>query len=136
MTRIIWRKNHLDMVQAATGAWSRYHRIKERLHSEIAKQTTGAYTVSHELPPEARKVLDKMLEAEAREELGDRYRFIEAGGGATLTAVMNDFDVAARLDSMLDVCLKRLLHMKGLQSLSSSTSSAPRLSRPDSDKAA
>ena len=136
MTRIIWRKNHMDIVRAATGAWDRYRRIESRLHSEMAKEMLSSYTVSDELPPEARKMLRKKVEDEAREELGDDYRFIEAGSGATLEVVMNHFDVEARLDSILDVCLKRLLHMKGLQSLSSSTSSAPRLSRPDSDNAA
>jgi hypothetical protein len=102
----------------------------------MAREFLRSYTDSNEFPPEARKVLREKVEDEAREELGDKYRFIEAGGGATLTAVMNVFDVEARLDSMLDVCLKRLLHMKGIQSLSSSTSSDPRLPRPDSGKAA
>jgi hypothetical protein len=58
----------------------------------------------------------------------------EAGKDATLNAVMEKFAVESRLGSMLDACVKRLLHLRGFKSLSSS--SAPLLPRPDGDKAA
>jgi hypothetical protein len=76
------------------------------------------------------------VENEAREELGDDYKFIEAGKDTTLDEVIANFDVEARLDSMIDACVKRLLHLRGFKSLSSSTSSAALLPRPDGDRAA
>jgi hypothetical protein len=76
------------------------------------------------------------VENEARKELGDDYKFIEAGEAATLNAVMDNFDVEVRLDSMIDACIKRLLHLRGFKSLSSSTSSAALLPRPVGDRAA
>jgi hypothetical protein len=78
-----------------------------------------SYTVSDELPPELENELRENVEKEAREELGDDYKFIEAGRDATLDSIMERFEVETRLDAMLDSCVKRLLHLRGLRSLTS-----------------
>jgi hypothetical protein len=62
MTRIVWRKRHMDTFGAAQRAWERYDRIESRQRSEMAKQLmreglVGSYTVSNELPPESQKEL-------------------------------------------------------------------------------
>ena len=130
MARIVWRRRHMDTFGAAQRAWERYDRIESRQRSEMAKELMQSYTVSSELPPEAQKELRENVEKEAREELGDDYKFIEAGRDATLDSIMEKFAVEARLDAMLDVCVKRLLHLRGLTSLTSSASSSlPRLDR-------
>src|SRR3974377_2243179 len=100
----------------------------------MAKEMGKGYTVSKEFPPDVRKELRQAVENEAREELGDDYKFIEAGKDAA--SVMDNFAVENRLDSMLDFCVKRLLHLRGLKSFSSSTLSTPLLPRPDGNKAA
>jgi hypothetical protein len=61
-----------------------------------------------------RKSYGKTFEKEAREELGDDYKFIEAGREVTLDSIMERFAVEARLDAMLDAHVKRLLHLRGL----------------------
>jgi hypothetical protein len=134
MARILWRKRHMKMVRAAQRAWDRYSRIESRHRQRY--QISKDYTIFSELPPEAQKELREAVENEAREELGDDYKFIEAGKDTTLDEVIANFDVEARLDSMIDACVKRLLHLRGFKSLSSSTSSAALLPRPDGDRAA
>jgi hypothetical protein len=124
MTRIVWRRRHMDTFGAAQRAWERYDRIESRQESEMAKGLMAeglvrSYTESNELPLEAQKELRENVEKEAREELGDDYKFIEAGRDATLDSIMERFAVEARLDAMLDTCVKRLLHLRGLTSLTS-----------------
>jgi hypothetical protein len=131
MTRIVWRKNHMEIVRAGQRAWNRYRQIESRQESEM---TSRSVDFSCEPSLEAKEALDKVVEKEAREKLGDDYKFIEAGNDATVDGMMENFEVENRLDSMLDGCLKRFLHLRGFKSLSSSTSAAPLLPRPDSDK--
>ena len=138
MTRVLWRKRHMDTFGAAQRAWERYDRIESRQRCEMGRGLmreglVGSYTISDELPPEAQNELRENVEKEAREELGHDYKFIEAGREATLDSIMERFAVEARLDATLDACVKRLLHLRGLKSLTSSASSSlPRLDRPKS----
>jgi len=139
MARILWRKRHMHTFGACRRAWERYDQIELRHRSEIGKRLMDeriihSRSLSDEFPPEERRELSEKVEREAREELGDDYKFIEAGKDATLNSIMERFDVEARLDAMLDGCLKRLLHLRGIKSLSSPS---PRLlPRPDRDEAA
>jgi hypothetical protein len=43
----------------------------------------------------------------------------------TVACLMEDLAVEERLDAAIDKCLKRLLFLKGLKSISASSSSAP-----------
>jgi hypothetical protein len=149
LTRLVWRKNHVDTARVAQRAWNRYRAIVSTQVStqrqeiiarqQIERKELGlSYTESlhQELSPEAEKDLRKAAENEAREELGDDYKFIEAGADVTLKAVMENFESEARIDSMIDACVKRLLHLAGFKSLLSSTSSGALLPRPADKKAA
>jgi hypothetical protein len=62
---------------------------------------------------------------QARSELGDMYELAEIGEIATIDQLMKELAVEERLDAMIDKCLKRLLFVRGLKSISSSSSSAP-----------
>jgi hypothetical protein len=138
MASVLWRKNNLQTVEAAEGAWNRYKRIESRLRNEMSKELRGSYTSGGEFAPEVEKELRQAVDDEAREELGEDYKFIEAGQDQTLRAIMNNFELEARLDAMIDVCIKRLLHLRGLKSLSlsSSTSSTALLPPPTNKKVA
>jgi hypothetical protein len=145
LTRLVWRKNHMHTVRAAQRAWHRYHAIESTQRKEIIarqqierKELGLSYIGSSpkELSPEAEKDLRKAVENEAREELGDDYKFIEAEKDVTLEAVMENFEAEVRLNSMIDACVKRLLFLAGFKSLSSSTSSGALLPRPADKKAA
>ncbi len=60
-------------------------------------------------------------ESKAREELGELYALAEMGEEVTVDGLMRDLAVQERLDAIIDKCLKRLLFLKGLKSLESST---------------
>ena len=68
----------------------------------------------------------QFTEEKARKELGETYRLVEIGEAATFDALRQDLDIEERLDGMIDKCLKRLLHLRALKSISASTP-APRL---------
>jgi hypothetical protein len=74
--------------------------------------------------------------AQAQEELGDRYIFVEMGSTVTLEQTFKDFEVEERFDAMIEKLLKRLLFVKGLKSLPSAASSAPLPRIPGPRKAA
>ena len=69
-------------------------------------------------------------ENQAREELGELYDLAEMGEEVTIDGLMRDLMVQERLDAIIDKCLKRLLFLKGLESLESSASPPPRLTGP------
>jgi hypothetical protein len=126
MACIVWRKRHMDTFGEAQRAWQRYDDIESRQRTMLAKELMAeglidsySSTASNVLPPEAENELRENVEKEAREELGDDYKFIEAGREATLDSIMGRFDLVARLDAMLDTLVKRLLHLRGLSSLTS-----------------
>jgi hypothetical protein len=135
IAKLIWRKNNLHKVRAAGRAWHRYNLIESRIRNELAKRLLGINSLNKEFAPEVEKELRKAVDDEARDELGDDYKFIEAGEDQTFKEVISTFEVEARMDAMVDVCIKRLLHVRGLKSLSSSTSSAALLPRPADKKA-
>ena len=61
----------------------------------------------------------------ARNELGDLYELAKMADTVTVACLMEDLAVEERLDAAIDKCLKRLLLVKGLKSMSASSSSAP-----------
>jgi hypothetical protein len=63
---------------------------------------------------------------QARKELGDAYGLVEIGEIAGVDHLMKDLAVQDRLDAMIDRCLKRLLFLRGLKSISSASTLAPR----------
>ena len=65
----------------------------------------------------------RAAEEQARQELGDVYKLIEIGEPATIDGLMKELDIKERLDGLIDRCLKRLLMVRGVKSLSSAPSS-------------
>jgi hypothetical protein len=82
--------------------------------------------------PAVVEAADKAAVAQAQEELGDRYLFVEMGSTITLEQMFKDFEVEERIDAMIEKLFKRLLFVKGLKSLPSAASSAslPRIPGP------
>jgi hypothetical protein len=66
----------------------------------------------------------------AREELGEYYGLIEMGEGATLTRLGDELEVQSRLDAMIDRCIKRLLLVRGVKSMSIGSDSRAQLPGP------
>jgi hypothetical protein len=76
----------------------------------------------------SREQLEKLCEQANREadiELGWALDLVEIGPVATTDYLLDEIAITERLDAMIDRCLKRLLFVRGLKSLSSDTSARP-----------
>jgi hypothetical protein len=115
MARLVWRRQNLATFRIADLARQRLSAI-ERENSHCGPDVAQL------------NAADESDCAQAREELGEMYAFIEIGETATLERLMEDLGIEDRLDAMIDRCMKRLLFVRGLKSISStSSSSAPSL---------
>jgi hypothetical protein len=68
---------------------------------------------------------EKAAEEQARKELGTAWTLAELDDVLTFDHLMSELTVADRLDGMFERCLKRLLLVRGLKSISVSSSTAP-----------
>jgi hypothetical protein len=101
IAHLTWRKQNLGTI-----------RIAER-----AREVIQSF-------PDA-KTYRQHVKNQIRRQLGDTYQLFEIGDAATLDGLMKELATEERLDIMIDRCLKRLLFLRGLKSLSSAASSAP-----------
>jgi hypothetical protein len=61
----------------------------------------------------------------ARRELGYTTEYVEIDVAATLESFTKELAIEEQLNAMLDKCLKQLLFVRGLKSISSTSSSVP-----------
>jgi hypothetical protein len=119
IARLMWRKQNLATFRLAKHAQNRWSAIKsEKLPDDFS-------TLSVWEDPAESETLIRGAEDEARNELGENYKLVEVGEIATFDCLMKDLEVEERLDAMIDKCLKRLLFVRGLKSLSGRSASAP-----------
>jgi hypothetical protein len=147
IARLTWRKQNLDVFRIAQSARDRYSAIRsKKVPSTIPPQRFFPLLDLYGNPdpdpdweppdPAEVKAAEEAADAQARKELGDRYQFVELGKAATISQMFEDLGVEERLDAMIDKCLKRLLFLRGLKSLSSTASSPPLPRIPGPQKAA
>ena len=74
----------------------------------------------------------RAAEEQARQELGDIYKLIDIGEPATIEGLMKELSIKERLDGLISKCLKQLLMVRGVKSISpaSSSVSMPQISGP------
>jgi hypothetical protein len=126
--RMVWRKRNLPTFRIAVVARFNYEIIMSREFSRMLPEETlppellgraGAYTEA-----EATKI--EAISDVARKELGDdAYKLANVGEIATVNGLMNDLEVRERLNAIVERCLKRLLFVKGLESILAPSSSLP-----------
>jgi hypothetical protein len=121
MARFVWRKQNLATFRIAEFARNRCSAIR----SEKLPDMFSMLSLGGELDPAKREAAIRAAEDEARKELGEIYELVEIGETATVDRLLQDLGVEERLDAMIDKCLKRLLFLRGLKSLSTAPSSAP-----------
>jgi hypothetical protein len=121
MAGLLWRKRNLPTCRKADFARRRYRQIiKENVPPEPFPSPA-----LDEVDPAVREEANRAAEDLARKELGATFELVEIGEIATVDYIMNDFEVQARLDAMIDKCLKRLLFARGVKSMSATPFSAP-----------
>jgi len=128
IARMVWRKQNLATVRLAELAGERRQAIQsERIAAALAEKDRLSLMPldSAELEPHEREAAVQTAERQARKEFGEIYELAEIGKTATVDGLLRDLGVEERLDAMIDKCLKRLLFLRGLKSLSPASSSAP-----------
>jgi hypothetical protein len=127
MARLVWRKKNLGTFRIAELAQARYEQLMQKVPGNRMDYDFALLgKVVEEVDPAVRESALRAAEAQAHKELGDAYAFVEDGDLASVDHLMKDLEVQDRLDAMIDKCLKRLLFVRGLKSISSASTSAPR----------
>jgi hypothetical protein len=122
MAHYLWRKKNLPTFRTAEFAQRRMTQIRDAMvpgmdmpKSDESVEFDRTFTEKW-----------RAAETQARNELGEQYALVEMGEEATVDCLMKELEVQDRLDSMIDKCLKRLLFVRGLKSISSAPAPAPR----------
>ena len=133
MACLIWRKKNLPTFRIAKLA-------EERRKEIITKKLPPPPTLweSSDADETEAKFREATLEAnragkvQARQELGDIYELIDIGEPATIEGLMKELDIKERLDGLINKCLKQLLAVRGVKSVSAAPSSVstPQISGP------
>jgi len=120
--RLLWRKQNLTTFRLAEVARSRRQQL---VNANIPYSPLLIPDLYERTDPAEREEAMRAAEDQARTELGDMYALVEIGETATLDGLMNELEVQDRLDAMIDKCIKRLLLLRGLKSISAPSPSAP-----------
>jgi hypothetical protein len=139
----LWRKQNRATFRTAEVARKHYNAIVSREFKKLRasdlteeekeeeKESFAWYGITEETERRRKAMLaerEKAIQAAddiARNELGDMYELAKMADTVTVACLMKDLAVEERLDAAIDKCLKRLLLVKGLKSISASSSSAP-----------
>jgi hypothetical protein len=136
MAGLVWRKQNLASFRIAENAKRSFEEIRsEKGADQTFVQRPEFVTLETNLgvkarDPEEVNAAEEAAVEQARKELEWTFEFIEIGEIATIDRLMKEIDVLERLDAMIDRCLKRLLFVRGLKSLSpaSQAEQPPRIS--------
>jgi hypothetical protein len=119
ITRLTWRKQNLLTYRIAKRARSRYSGIKSELIPQCSWEASLASDDDRD--PDEVQAAEQAAEEQARKELGQAWELIEIGKVAKTDHLLNELSIMDRLDGMIDRCLKRLLFVRGIKSLSGSS---------------
>jgi hypothetical protein len=136
VTRLVWRKRNLSTFQTAVFAKIHYNIIMSREFSRMLPEQTPPPELEGSPYNEADAKQIEAIDHVARKELGDdAYELARIGKTATVNSLWNDLEVLERLNAMIEKCLKRLLFLKGLESILVPSSSSPPKRLADSQRA-
>jgi len=122
MARLTWRKQNLATFRIAQLAQKRQHEINAE---KVPTLDLFADDEDYLVLQEARREGYQAAKEQAQQELGDTYELIDIGEPATIKGLMDELDIKERLDSLISKCLKQLLMVRGVKSLSAASSSVP-----------
>jgi hypothetical protein len=121
MARINWRKQNLQTYRLAAEAKARYWQIRRKFFPTPPSPFEIATAPIDKRDPKEIEQANHDFEEQARKELGDD---LELAAAYTITEMFDEWSVIERLDAMIDRCIKRLLMVRGVKSMSISAPSA------------
>jgi hypothetical protein len=124
MARLLWRKQNLLTYRLVNEAKKRISVI----NYELVPQPPSPFSLlfSSDSVRAGREAANK----QAREELGGLMELVELGDVVTTDHLLQELSVVDRLDNMIDRCLKRLLFVRGLKSVSTATAQSSSSTTP------
>ena len=132
IARLTWRKRNLSTYQVASEANARYSVIRSRFIPDLSYERFRGRPDEAEAAADAEFKAAEVVEAaeetadkHARKELGPTWELVEIGEVAKLDHLEQELALVDRLDGMIDRCLKRLLFVRGLKSIQTSSSAEP-----------
>jgi hypothetical protein len=141
IARLLWRKQNLATLEIAQLAQNGAKQIEKANIGSLRRyggriDPAELIAPAERIDPAEREAAIRAAEDQAREELSDRYEFVEIGYTATADFLIDNLNLQDRLDGMIDRCLKRLLFLRGLKSISADSSSTPPKHLAEPSKAA
>jgi hypothetical protein len=131
LARLIWRSENLSIFRIAKIAREPF------VDSEERPRTYSETTPNLErFQVEQCAAAVRAEEDEARKKLGDLYELVAMGEIATIPYMLSELRLQERFDDLIDRCIKRLLHAKGLKSISKGPDLVPARQLSASPKAA
>jgi hypothetical protein len=129
MARLTWRKQNLATFRIAQLAEKRHREINDE---KVPSLDLFADDEEYLAAQEERREGYRAAKEQAQQELGDTYELIDIGEPATIDGLMKELDIKERLDGLISKCVKQLLMVRGVKSLSpvSTSTSTPQISGP------
>jgi hypothetical protein len=121
IARLVWRKQNLSTYRLAEQAKNRRSAIYSSL---VPQMEFGLASFADTRDPVEVRAAQQAAEEQARKELGNALELVEMGDAATTDHLLNELSVVDRLEGMIDRCLKRLLFVRGLKSISTTSSAS------------
>ena len=127
ITRLLWRKQNLDTLHIAEHARRRCEESTNSgektirilfQHPDPEKNEENRRTAE-----ENWRIEEEKRQARIREKFGDDYELVELGEATTFDGLRKELDIIERLDSAITRCLKQLLLVRGVKSISAAPSS-------------
>jgi len=115
IARLTWRKQNLQTFRIAELAKERHQKI--RYEKGVDPLFDDGIVFDRDIDPVAREGY-RAAEKQARQELGDIYQLIDIGEPAAVKGLMKELEIKERLDGLISKCLKQLLMVRGVKSLS------------------
>jgi hypothetical protein len=124
IARLVWRKQNLATLRIAERAQSR----RDAIVYEKNRDNEPSFLIDEDGEPinerEEEREVERAAESEAQEELGEIYEFVEIGSGATFGGLTSELEIQERLDAAINRCLKQLLMVRGVKSVTAAPPSA------------
>ena len=131
LARLMWRRQNLSTYRIAEHARKRHGEIYAECRPPSSLPDFSGYFDEPETRSEEELcALREQANEQAQTELGAALELVEAGDVATTDYLLEELSIIERLGHMIDRCLKQLLFVKGLKSISSpsaTTVATPRI---------
>jgi hypothetical protein len=121
IARLTWRKQNLATFRIA----ERVKMRRSQIYHEKVPPLDYCFDADVAERLQQEREGHRAAEEQARQELGDIYQLIDIGVPATVDGLMKELDIKERLDGLISKCLKQLLMVRGVKSLSAASSSVP-----------